>query len=247
MRVSNSQISVEDFEVGGDFGWLHVLYYPDNAMDEITNFFYYYLGIDDEDFSSGRAETISAHYLTHAGKLLREQIKQKLTEALVEIVYEVEEQTLREIGKLTSAQANEACERLKQTIKRAKKDRIKPPARGGSTPDYDLSKLRINYDNLLPSWQEAKRIFRQNRNNPRWREMVIAAAPDLSEQRDLIERLDEYPKLPSNILAKIDKQGSESRPSHITLEHAARLCGCPPYHYSLRHLQGRVKGATKKR
>jgi hypothetical protein len=160
---------------------------------------------------------------------------------LTEIIYEVEEQTLREIGNLTSAKARQACQRTRRTIEQARTERIKPPTRGGSTAEYDLSKLKTHYMEVHPYWEEAKKVFRQNRNNLRWRDIVKAAVPVLSEQHDLIERFIVSPNLPPTILQQIFEQGSDPKPSHLALEHAARLCGCPPYRYSIRHLQAQNK------
>jgi hypothetical protein len=71
MRISASApFSEERFTVGGEHGWLEVVYYPDNAMDEITNFFYHHLRLVSESNTYGNQESIAKPYLAHAGQLL---------------------------------------------------------------------------------------------------------------------------------------------------------------------------------
>lgn len=217
--------------ITGDYGALEGVYYPDNALDELERFFYYF---DDAD-----------KYLSHAGSLLKEQIKRKLDESLMEILVEIEELTLRQIGNLSAAKAKETTERIRLLVEETRRERIPPPVRGGSEPDYDLSDLANQYETVYPQWKDAKEIYKQNKKRKSWQAMVKAAHPFLSRQHDLIERLAEHPDLPERFMRRIDEKGFNNTPSHIALEHAARLCRVPPWHYTVRHLQEQRKALKK--
>jgi hypothetical protein len=61
--------------------------------------------------------------------------------------------------------------------------------------------------------------------------MVKVQHADLPD--DLINRLPDVPNLSDDLLAKLEGKGGTSKPSDIALEHAARLCGCPSYEYTI--------------
>ena len=220
-----------EISISGDYGALEGIYYPDNALDELERFFYYF---DDAD-----------KYLSHAASLLKEQIKRKLNESLMEILVEIEELTLRQVDDLSAAKAKEKTERIRRLVEKAQRERIPPPVRGGSEPDYDLSELAKHYETVYSQWKDAKEIYKQNKKRKNWQAMVRAAHPFPPDYNDLIERLAEHPDLSYEVIQRIDEKGFNSTPMHIALEHAARLCGVPPWHYTFRHLQ-RQRNALKK-
>jgi hypothetical protein len=217
--------------ISGEYGALEGVYYPDNALDELERFFYYF---DDAD-----------KYLSHAASLLKEQITRKLDESLMEVLAEIEELTLRQVDNLSVAKAKEKTKRIRLLIEKARRERIPPPVRGGSESDYDLSELANRYETVYPQWKDAKEIYKQNKKRKNWQDMVKAAHPLPPKPNDLIERLAKHPNLPDGIRERIDEKGFNNTPSHIALEHAARLCGVPPWHYTFRHLQ-RQRNALKK-
>ena len=119
ITVGGGPLTKVEFSVGGNYGWLDVSYSPDNAEEELFNFFVFSIA-DEEGPYSERAFSLAAPYMSHAGKLLREQIKLKLEEALIEIVCEVEEQTIREIEGLTVEQAKERYRQIRELVENRK-------------------------------------------------------------------------------------------------------------------------------
>ena len=116
----------------------------------------------------------------------------------------------------------------------------------GVKPDYNLAELPDHYHNLREIWTSAKRDAQKAQKNhllrANWRKRIQASySYDLPD--DLIEWLNENEQEKRAILeARIDlkflpqklKKGLElCKPSEIALEHSARLCGVPPYYYSL--------------
>lgn len=217
--------------ISGEYGAFEGVYYPDNALDELERFFYYF---DDAD-----------KYLSHAASLLKEHITKKLDESLMEVLVEIEELTLRQVDNLSAAKAKEKTDRIRLLVKKAQHERIPPPTRGGSESDYDLSELANHYETVYPQWRDAKKIYRQNKKRKNWQDMVKVAYPFLSKHNDLIERLAEHPDLPDKFIQRIDEKGFNGTPSHIALEHAARLCKVPSWHYTVRHLQEQRKSLKK--
>jgi hypothetical protein len=131
----------------------------------------------------------------------------KMEEAEDELLWEVLIKTAHQY-KLPPA-VNGVKELLREYERRSLariKERLHLPKRGGSKPQFDSSKLSEHYEQVYTRWKDAKLVFRQNRQRP-WRRMVQAAHPDLPEE--LIERLPHF------------------GPSHLAIEHAARLCGLP--------------------
>lgn len=111
----------------------------------------------------------------------------------------------------------------------------------------DFVKLGRHYSDLLPVWQDAKTIYKQNSNRATWRDLVRAAYPDIKFDDDLVSRLSgKLNDLTENVQAKLSEKGGTSKPSSIALEHAARLCGAQPYQYSLRHLYNIKNGLGRK-
>jgi hypothetical protein len=94
------------------------------------------------------------------------------------------------------------------------------------------SKMKKHYEELLPVWKKAKTLYRQNRDRPTWREIIRASYPDVTFPEDLLIRLPgSFDALPSWLQARINEQDTDSRPSHLALEHAARICGARPYQF----------------
>jgi hypothetical protein len=112
---------------------------------------------------------------------------------------------------------------------------LKEDARGGSEAEYDLSQLSEHFGHVYLAVKDAKKIFRSNRTDKRWREFVSAAHPALYP--DLIERLNPNAALSDELLAKLAEKGGTSAPADLALEYAARLCGVPAYYYTIRHLK----------
>lgn len=116
-------------------------------------------------------------------------------------------------------------------------------------PDYDLTQLPDYYRELREVWEAAKRDAQKAQTAPllkeNWRKRIQASySCDLPD--DLIEWLNEDEEERRSILeARTDlkflpkklKEGySVRKPSEIALEHSARLCGVPPYYYSIARL-----------
>ena len=119
----------------------------------------------------------------------------------------------------------------------------------GVKPDYDLTKLPDYYHDLQRTWQSAKKDAQKAQNNPllksNWRKRIqVSYSDDLPN--DLVEWLNENEQERQAIfktrtdlkyLPKKLKDGYViSKPSHLALEHSARLCGAPPYYYSIARL-----------
>lgn len=102
---------------------------------------------------------------------------------------------------------------------------------------YDLSELLNHYTTVLPLWQDAKDIYKDNRNR-NWQKIINTVHPYLPD--DLIARLSGNPAdISDEIKAKLAEKGGSSEPSDIAVEHAARLCGAPDYGYALSTLEGK--------
>jgi hypothetical protein len=116
-----------------------------------------------------------------------------------------------------------------------------------------FSEFGEHYDSMYPIWKDAKRIYKQNKDRPRWRELVHAAYPEEELDDDLIARLSgRLNDLSEDVQVKLSEKGGNSTPASIALEHAARLCGAQPYQYSHRHLYNikrayNVKSGSKNR
>jgi hypothetical protein len=112
---------------------------------------------------------------------------------------------------------------------------------------------------LSEDWQGAKRIYRRNRNSTLWRKSIKDKYPNLpvdliewlalsKEKRDI--GVDAFPNLSDDERRRLDHRMKMdgywlSMPSEIALEHAARLCGCPPYSHSIYRLKN-IKSKYKK-
>jgi hypothetical protein len=116
-------------------------------------------------------------------------------------------------------------------------------------PDYDLTKLPDYYRDLQKTWQSAKKDAQKAQNDPllkgNWRKRIkVSYLDDLPD--DLIEWLNENEQERQSVfeartdliyLSKKLKDGYViSKPSQFALEHSARLCGAPPYYYSITRL-----------
>jgi hypothetical protein len=88
---------------------------------------------------------------------------------------------------------------------------------------YDLSKMAIHYEQLLPKWTIVRDLYKQISNQKTWREGIKTTYLEDNLPSDLIDRL-----------SSLDSY--EASPSRIAMEHAARLCGVPPNTYQSRRL-----------
>jgi len=111
---------------------------------------------------------------------------------------------------------------------------------------YDLSELLNHYSTVLPLWQDAKEIYKDNRKR-NWQQIVKTVHPYLPV--DLVARLSGNPSdLSDEVKENLAEKGGTSEPSDIAIEHAARLCGAPDYSYALSTLEGKkteLNRATK--
>jgi hypothetical protein len=115
--------------------------------------------------------------------------------------------------------------------------------RGGSKANYDLSNLESNYNLVYGKWKGAKEIYKQNKDR-NWRGMISVEHPNLPD--DLSTRVSGDPAdLSDETKEALSKKGGTPAASDIALEHAARLCGAPPYRYTIGYLW-QVKGGKGK-
>lgn len=111
----------------------------------------------------------------------------------------------------------------------------------------DMSKLDEWYQKLLPLWSQAKQLYKQRDKFPEWQKLAVAAFEEIRPPNDLMKRVSGvYTDLPTWLYAKVDKQGTDARPSHLALEHAARKCGALPYRYSRSQLHNLLRDAKSK-
>ena len=151
--------------------------------------------------------------------------------------------TLRD-ARLLPMSEEEAIDVILKELRAHAKELLDAPIgeRGGSKPDYDLTHLGSHFESVYPLWQEAKRLYRQAQKTKektrreKWRESIKIIYTDLPD--DLIERLAKVPTLSEEINIKLQQKGGSSASADIAAEHAARLCGAPAYHYSIRYLKG---------
>lgn len=121
---------------------------------------------------------------------------------------------------------------------------------GGTKPDYDLINLPDHYPNLLKVWHSAKQDAKKAQKDPllkeNWRKRIQGSYEyDLPD--DLIEWLNvNIQERQAKLMARSDLEHLTNKlkagymliaPSDIAVEHSARLCGIPPYYYSISHLQ----------
>ena len=151
------------------------------------------------------------------------------------LVLDASEQAIDDLYTLGKILCNKTGLRRQAGLKRKKS--------GGRKRSHDLSPLLEHYDTLEAEFQAAKDWVRSRfpvwqKASTSWHKIVCDAYPALaSVDDDLIERLSPSPELPEKTLDLIDKKDHDiSKPSHIALEAAARLCGCSPYEYGTRHL-----------
>lgn len=138
---------------------------------------------------------------------------------------------------------------------------------GSKTPgrkaDYLLVQLDTHYKRLQPIWRLAKADSRKAQIDPalskRWRQRIKssfeAELPDdliewlNSSVEEQQERLLSFKKL-TNLQKKLEAGYALTKPSDIAMEHAARLCGAPPYNYAVSTLWDiwrKQKATTKKK
>lgn len=128
------------------------------------------------------------------------------------------------IKERTNKTINEITSERNKIVRGRIKNQIDDIGKHDKVPNKNL--IEIFYSNILKSWKEAKRFYKQNSKFPNWEKMALIAFPDLP--LDLILRLDN----PDPYL---------SMPSSIALENAARLCGFKDNSIELRTLQNYLK------
>lgn len=121
---------------------------------------------------------------------------------------------------------------------------------------YDLADLSDHYKALRPKWRLAMKDAKAYQNHPRqrsrWRERIV---DDYEFDNDLVEWLSlDHEERERNLESHPysgylrdrrksskgadDQQYELLEPRDLALEQAARLCGTPPYFYSVSHLKG---------
>ncbi len=98
----------------------------------------------------------------------------------------------------------------------------------------DFAGLGEEYTRLRPIWKKAQEVYKASKKFSAWPEMVRAQVgrefqgADLPP--DLLSRLpDAAADLPEELQSAITRTNAENSPSHIAIEHAARLCGAGHY------------------
>jgi hypothetical protein len=177
------------------------------------------------------ARRLSAHASAHFQRSLQAKIERTVEELYVEsLFFAVSTSGMEKNLPIAREDVLKASRSGMQEIKR----RLNI-ARGGSEPEYDLSKLNEFYEKFHPAVIEAKRTATQTRNRDRARSMIRAGFTELDN--DLIELLFGFASVPDHLMDKLIASGTNGKPSHIALEQAARSCGVPPFRYTIRHLQ----------
>lgn len=130
--------------------------------------------------------------------------------------------------------------------------------RGGSQPRRKLDGIKKVYDRLSNVWDNAKTDALEAQKHPlkreRWRSIIKATYAPYDLLDDLIEwlnisslerseRLGAFSNMPK-LQARLEKGYVLSMPSHLALEHAARLCYALPYEYSVRTLSEKARMET---
>lgn len=174
--------------------------------------------------SEAMQDTILAHIQT----VLGEQLIRTLRDALNRAEIETQKRTMRELNdtllQLPPDRLNEWSEQAARDARTESRRRQELRMRGGREPEYPLTGLREQHEQLKPVWRDAKRLYRQNGTRQNWREIIATVHSDL----------------PGDLLNKLSLQG-ESGPAELALEHAARQCGVPPNRYSIRQLWERLR------
>lgn len=106
----------------------------------------------------------------------------------------------------------------------------------------DFSRLAEHYQFLLPKWQDAKRVFKQNGHRTKWKAIIESAVEGVQLPDDLLSRLaGPQAALSNEVQAGVLRTGADSSPSNLAIEHAARLCNCKPYENHVRTLFDRMR------
>lgn len=157
---------------------------------------------------------------TRASDHFSRSLSVKINEAIDELFKETVYQSARTSGLEMNLPINkDDAIKARKKGEQSLKERLEVK-RGGSEPDYNLSKLSEYYKEVYPKWQDAKTIYRKNKAHPDWRTMIKSVHSDL----------------PDDIIGSLALRGASS-PSGLALEHAARMCGVPPHYYTVRHLR----------
>jgi hypothetical protein len=150
-------------------------------------------------------------YTEYASELLWRQAPQLLIESSEQLIQEVVVRTIRELQDQApsnlSPKLSELLKLLTTDILARMKLRVNARPQGGSTADWTPERKRAflaEYENAHRILKNAKRIYRQNRNE-NWRAMIRVA----------------YPQLPEDLIDKLPLKGKTSEPRVLAYEYAA--------------------------
>jgi hypothetical protein len=112
-------------------------------------------------------------------------------------------------------------------------------------PHFALDSLTKRYGELLAVWQRAAHLYRHNKRLVTWKKLIhteISSSVGIELPLDLVSLLspdpDDRPVTPP--------ETTETSPSGLALEHAARLCGIEDFKYSSGHLRNVISAQKRK-
>jgi hypothetical protein len=108
-------------------------------------------------------------------------------------------------------------------------------------PSFD--RLDEHYQRLKGKYQDARAVYKRNRDSAKWRDIVALEVPEAAQFPDLLTRLANRPELLTDELrGDVLRTGASGAASHLAIEHAARLCGFQDYTYAVSVLFRKRKG-----
>jgi hypothetical protein len=161
-------------------------------------------------------ELLAEHeeYSNHAFKLLSEQASTLLIEASEQLIQEVIFHTLCELEEEGPdhlySMIPELLKSLTHDIVERVKIRVNAPTRGGRKKIWTQKRKEaylVVYEDACKAIKHAKKIYRQNQKSKKWREMVLAA----------------YPLLTDAIIDLLPGRGVNSQPRILAHKYAAKL------------------------
>lgn len=193
------------------------------------------------------AETVTTsatvYFLNNVNDVLDEAMANLLFEAsiiMAELVRAVEEDKLtadrERFQRITKVLLSEGAARRKKRLERSLWE---------INPRFCLASLGQRYRELLPSWQKAAEIYRMSKRLATWKEIIyneILQSEGIELPMDLVCLLspnpDDRPVTPPD--------STETTPSGLALEHAARQCGIEEFRYSSGHLRNVISAQEKR-
>jgi hypothetical protein len=173
-------------------------------------------------------------YSEHAFKLLSEQASTLLIEASEQLIQEVIFRTLRELEEEGPDQLYsmipELLKLLTSDIIERVKIRVNAPTRGGRKKIWTQKQKEaylVVYEDACKAIKHAKKIYSQNQKSKKWKAMVLAA----------------YPLLTNDIIDLLPGRGVNSQPGVLAHKYAAKLFNAKGREY----LKQVVKTARKRR